>query len=64
MNTPVGKKNLQTYIKTLSAKQNFVDREARTANKKEPYDLAYGLDSDDDPRGLADLAEEYNDLQE
>lgn len=68
MNTPKGKRNLQTYIKTLSAKQNFIDREARVAQERRKkaagYELAQGFDSDDDPRGLADLAEEHNDLQE
>ena len=66
MKTPHGKKNLQTYIKTLQAKQNFIDREqkkALTEQKKDlAYDFAHGLDDENDPRDLVDLAEEHNDL--
>lgn len=40
MSTPRGKKNLQTYIKTLQAKQNFVDREVKITiyeQKQNPF---------------------------
>jgi hypothetical protein len=65
MKAPIGKKNLQTYIKTLQAKQNFIDNETRQAiseQKKEPQSI--GLTEEDDPRDVVDLAEEHNDLQD
>jgi hypothetical protein len=55
MSTPRGKKNLQTYIKTLQAKQNFVDRETKIALSEQKRDLFSHQEQEDDPRLLSDL---------
>ena len=68
LKNPTGKKNLQTYIKTIQAKQKFVDVETKKAleeqKRDQAYNIANGLDSDDDPRDIHDLVDEHNDLQE
>jgi len=62
MSTPRGKKNLQTYIKTLQAKQNFVDREVKITISEQKQNLFFHQEEEDDPRLVSDLVKEYLDL--
>ena len=62
MSTPRGKKNLLTYIKTLQAKQNFVDREVKITISEQKQNPFFHQEEEDDPRLVSDLVKEYSDL--
>ena len=62
MSTPRGKKNLQTYIKTLQAKQNFVDREVKITISEQKQNPFSHQEEEEDPRLVSDLVKEYSDL--
>jgi len=57
LEVPEGKRNLETYLKTLQFKHNLAD----LVSKSKPDDQS---DQVDDPRSLADLVAENKDLQD